>query len=128
MIRNAYLDPDFYYPGSGSWIQRSNEKALDPGSRIRNTEKKFKNFVVFSIENFKRDQEEVESLLDLFREKIRLLIAEEKKLAEHGVRVKLIGMGNVEFIFLNSFFLYSFSGLVCISHSFSFVIYDESGF
>jgi ditrans,polycis-polyprenyl diphosphate synthase len=50
---------------------------------------------VFSIENFKRDQEEVESLLDLFREKIRLLIAEEKKLAEHGVRVKLIGMRNV---------------------------------
>ena len=45
----------------------------------------------FSIENFKRDQEEVENLLDLFREKIRLLIAEEKKLAEHGVRVKIIG-------------------------------------
>lgn len=45
----------------------------------------------FSIENFKRDKEEVESLFDLFREKIRLLIAEEKKLAEHGVRVKIIG-------------------------------------
>jgi undecaprenyl diphosphate synthase len=59
---------------------------------------------VFSIENFKRDQEEVESLLDLFREKIRLLIAEEKKLAEHGVRVKLIGMRIVEFIFLYIFF------------------------
>lgn len=45
----------------------------------------------FSIENFKRDREEVDSLFDLFREKIRLLIAEEKKLAEHGVRVKIIG-------------------------------------
>jgi undecaprenyl diphosphate synthase len=60
---------------------------------------------VFSIENFKRDQEEVESLLDLFREKIRLLIAEEKKLAEHGVRVKLIGNGNVEFISPYSFLI-----------------------
>ena len=45
----------------------------------------------YSIENFKRDKEEVQSLFDLFREKIRLLIAEEKKLAEHGVRVKIIG-------------------------------------
>ena len=44
-----------------------------------------------SIENFKRDKEEVESLFDLFREKIRLLIAEEKKLAEQGVRVKILG-------------------------------------
>ncbi len=33
----------------------------------------------------------MDSLFDLFREKIRLLISEEKKLAEHGVRVKIIG-------------------------------------
>jgi hypothetical protein len=78
---------------------------------------------LFSIENFKRDQEEVESLLDLFREKIRLLIAEEKKLAEHGVRVKLIGMRNVEFISPHSFLVF-FGGLGCVGHSFSFVIYD----
>ncbi len=68
---------------------------------------------MFSIENFKRDQEEVESLLDLFREKIRLLIAEEKKLAEHGVRVKLIGMGNVELIFPHSFLVFFWPVRLC---------------
>jgi ditrans,polycis-polyprenyl diphosphate synthase len=45
----------------------------------------------FSIENFKRDKEEVENLLQLFREKIRMLIAEEEKLREHGIRVNIIG-------------------------------------
>jgi len=45
----------------------------------------------FSIENFKRDKEEVENLLQLFREKIRMLIEEEDKLREHGIRVKIIG-------------------------------------
>eukprot|EP00088_Acartia_fossae_P031396 TRINITY_DN322_c0_g1_i3.p1 TRINITY_DN322_c0_g1~~TRINITY_DN322_c0_g1_i3.p1 ORF type:complete len:267 (-),score=16.78 TRINITY_DN322_c0_g1_i3:198-998(-) len=45
----------------------------------------------FSIENFKRDKEEVENLLHLFREKIRLLISEEEKLRHHGIRVKIIG-------------------------------------
>ncbi len=69
----------------------------------------------------------MESLLDLFREKIRLLIAEEKKLAEHGVRVKLIGMRNVEFIFPHSFLVF-FGGLECVGHSFPFVIHDGSGF
>jgi undecaprenyl diphosphate synthase len=69
---------------------------------------------VFSIENFKRDQEEVDSLLDLFREKIRLLIAEEKKLAEHGVRVKLIGMRNVKFFLSKFFSLYFWQvGVIC---------------
>ena len=50
------------------------------------------NYIAYSsIENFKRDAEEVEGLLELMREKMRLLIAEEDKLAQHGVRVRVIG-------------------------------------
>lgn len=45
----------------------------------------------FSIENFKRDKEEVEELFNLFREKIKVLISEEQKLAENGVRVRILG-------------------------------------
>eukprot|EP00088_Acartia_fossae_P045507 TRINITY_DN49022_c0_g1_i1.p1 TRINITY_DN49022_c0_g1~~TRINITY_DN49022_c0_g1_i1.p1 ORF type:complete len:300 (-),score=6.64 TRINITY_DN49022_c0_g1_i1:95-970(-) len=45
----------------------------------------------FSIENFKRDQAEVQGLFELFREKIRLLIGEADKLRQHKVRVRIIG-------------------------------------
>jgi len=45
----------------------------------------------FSIENFKRPQAEVNALLDLATEKFQRLIDEQDKLAEHGVRVNVIG-------------------------------------
>merc|ERR1719295_97271 len=45
----------------------------------------------FSIENFKRSEKEVESLLKLAKEKFLVLISEEEKLKKHGVRVKIIG-------------------------------------
>eukprot|EP00092_Neocalanus_flemingeri_P006447 GFUD01006947.1.p1 GENE.GFUD01006947.1~~GFUD01006947.1.p1 ORF type:complete len:301 (+),score=94.24 GFUD01006947.1:253-1155(+) len=45
----------------------------------------------FSIENFKRDEKEVKALLDLAKEKFKVLISEEEKLKKHGVRVKIIG-------------------------------------
>jgi len=45
----------------------------------------------FSIENFKRDQEEVDALFKLFREKMKLLIEEEQKLKQHGVKIRIIG-------------------------------------
>lgn len=45
----------------------------------------------FSIENFKRKEDEVEGLLNLAREKFRRLIKESDKLKEHGIRVKVIG-------------------------------------
>ena len=45
----------------------------------------------FSIENFKRSEEEVGGLFDLARQKFRLLIEEEEKLRRHGVCVKVIG-------------------------------------
>jgi ditrans,polycis-polyprenyl diphosphate synthase len=45
----------------------------------------------FSIENFKRGEKEVEALLNLAKEKFKVLISEEEKLKKHGVRVKIIG-------------------------------------
>jgi len=45
----------------------------------------------FSIENFKRDEKEVEALLNLAKEKFKILVSEEEKLKKHGVRVKIIG-------------------------------------
>lgn len=45
----------------------------------------------FSIENFKRCEDEVTGLLDLAREKFSKLIQEAPKLHEHGVRIKVIG-------------------------------------
>ncbi len=45
----------------------------------------------FSIENFKRPQPEVDALLDLATQKFERLIDEKDKLAEHGVRVNVIG-------------------------------------
>ncbi|XP_073813717.1 dehydrodolichyl diphosphate synthase subunit [Musca autumnalis] len=45
----------------------------------------------FSIENFKRSEEEVGGLLDLAREKFSKLLQEGPKLQEHGVRIRVIG-------------------------------------
>ncbi|TRY75224.1 hypothetical protein TCAL_01317 [Tigriopus californicus] len=45
----------------------------------------------FSIENFKRPQNEVDGLLDLARDKFRRLLQEQDRLREHGIRVRVIG-------------------------------------
>ncbi|XP_050083632.1 dehydrodolichyl diphosphate synthase complex subunit DHDDS-like [Anopheles aquasalis] len=45
----------------------------------------------FSIENFKRTQDEVDALMDLAREKFQGLLAERDKLHERGIRVRIIG-------------------------------------
>ena len=48
-------------------------------------------FTLCSIENFNRSESEVSSLLDLARDKFRRLLAERERLAQHGVRVRVIG-------------------------------------
>lgn len=45
----------------------------------------------FSIENFKRSQDEVDTLMSLAREKFAKLMEEKEKLAEKGVRIRVIG-------------------------------------
>ncbi|KAL6267664.1 dehydrodolichyl diphosphate synthase complex subunit DHDDS [Pogonomyrmex barbatus] len=45
----------------------------------------------FSIENFKRSKEEVNTLLQLAREKFKRLLDEKEKLMEHGVCIRVIG-------------------------------------
>ena len=45
----------------------------------------------FSIENFKRKEDEVNGLLDLARSKFRRLLEERERLREHGIRVRVIG-------------------------------------
>ncbi|KAK7588227.1 hypothetical protein V9T40_005472 [Parthenolecanium corni] len=45
----------------------------------------------FSIENFKRSEDEVDTLMYLAREKFRNLIEEWQKLREHGICVRVIG-------------------------------------
>ncbi|XP_037808430.1 dehydrodolichyl diphosphate synthase complex subunit DHDDS [Lucilia sericata] len=45
----------------------------------------------FSIENYKRSEEEVNGLLDLAREKFSKLLEESSKLQEHGVRIRVVG-------------------------------------
>ncbi|KAM7359268.1 dehydrodolichyl diphosphate synthase subunit [Cochliomyia hominivorax] len=45
----------------------------------------------FSIENFKRSEDEVNGLLDLAREKFSKLLEESSKLHEHGVRIRVVG-------------------------------------
>ena len=45
----------------------------------------------FSIENYKRPSEEVDSLLNLARDKFRRLIKEADRFAKEGVRVNVIG-------------------------------------
>lgn len=50
----------------------------------------------FSIENFKRTEEEVNGLMDLARLKFKRLIEEKDKLNEKGVRIRVIG--NIELL------------------------------
>lgn len=45
----------------------------------------------FSIENFRRSQEEVDGLMQLAREKLKLLIDERDKINKHSVCVRFIG-------------------------------------
>jgi len=45
----------------------------------------------FSIENYKRPQEEVNTLMNLARDKFRRLITEADRFADAGVRVKVVG-------------------------------------
>ncbi|XP_034489994.1 dehydrodolichyl diphosphate synthase complex subunit DHDDS [Drosophila innubila] len=50
----------------------------------------------FSIENFKRSNEEVEGLFNLAREKFSKLLEESNRLDEHGIRIRVIG--NIELL------------------------------
>lgn len=45
----------------------------------------------FSIENFKRPKEEVDTLMSLAREKFAKLMEEKEKLIEKGVKIRVIG-------------------------------------
>lgn len=45
----------------------------------------------FSIENFKRSDEEVEALMSLARDRFEKLLAEREKLHEQGIRIQVIG-------------------------------------
>jgi len=45
----------------------------------------------FSIENFRRSEDEVNALLQLAKEKFEALVGEADKLAKHGVRVRILG-------------------------------------
>jgi len=45
----------------------------------------------FSIENFKRSEEEVDALMELARQKFQRLLSEKDKLMEHGVCIRVIG-------------------------------------
>jgi len=45
----------------------------------------------FSLENFKRDQEEVDALMTIFKEKIDRLLLEEENIMKHGVCIRFIG-------------------------------------
>ena len=45
----------------------------------------------FSLENFKRSDEEVAELMELARDKFTLILEQKNKLDEHGVRVRFIG-------------------------------------
>ncbi|KAK3912450.1 Dehydrodolichyl diphosphate synthase complex subunit DHDDS [Frankliniella fusca] len=49
----------------------------------------------FSIENFKRSQEEVDGLMNLARQKFERLLDEKDKLMEHGVHIRVIGNLNL---------------------------------
>ncbi|XP_032788441.2 dehydrodolichyl diphosphate synthase complex subunit DHDDS isoform X3 [Daphnia magna] len=45
----------------------------------------------FSIENFRRSEEEVDQLMSLAREKFKRLLEEKDKLNEHGISIRVIG-------------------------------------
>lgn len=49
----------------------------------------------FSIENFKRSQEEVDTLMSLAREKFSRLMDEKEKIMEKGVKIRVIGNMNL---------------------------------
>ena len=55
----------------------------------------FNNFLIYSIENFKRPQTEVDALLKLAKEKFQKLVAEKDRLEEHGVKVNVLGNLNL---------------------------------
>ncbi|XP_029040747.1 dehydrodolichyl diphosphate synthase complex subunit DHDDS isoform X1 [Osmia bicornis bicornis] len=48
-------------------------------------------FYAFSIENFKRQEEEVKGLLNLAEEKFHSLLGEKDKIRKYGLRVRIIG-------------------------------------
>lgn len=50
----------------------------------------------FSIENFKRSNEEVEGIFNLAREKFHKLLEETSRMDEHGIRIRVIG--NIELL------------------------------
>lgn len=52
---------------------------------------KYITIYVFSIENFKRKPEEVQSVMDLMLEKIQGMLKEESIVNQYGVRVKFVG-------------------------------------
>lgn len=52
---------------------------------------KYVTIYAFSIENFKRRPEEVQSVMDLMQERIEQLISTESTLSQYGVRVHFIG-------------------------------------
>lgn len=49
----------------------------------------------FSIENFKRSDDEVSALMSLAREKFQKLLSEKDKLHEKGIRIKVLGNINL---------------------------------
>ena len=67
------------------------EKSFTAIAVVKNV--KHKNVILYcaSIENYKRPGGEVESLLNLARDKFRRLIKEAQRFADEGVRVNVIG-------------------------------------
>ena len=51
--------------------------------------------MIYSIENFKRPQAEVDALLKLAKEKFERLVAEKDRLEENGVKVNVLGNLNL---------------------------------
>ena len=51
--------------------------------------------MIYSIENFKRPQTEVDALLKLAKEKFERLVAEKDRLEENGVKVNVLGNLNL---------------------------------
>lgn len=45
----------------------------------------------FSIENYKRSEDEVQGLMELSRQRFRQIIKEKDKFKEHGVRIRVLG-------------------------------------
>lgn len=60
-------------------------------SRCLELEVKEVTVYAFSIENFKRSQDEVDTLMTLAREKFARLMDEKEKLADKGIKIRVIG-------------------------------------